>query len=85
MYIDILMPTISTTLQNLQSQEDHYTGMKVVSFIIVLILAIVVGVKNYAFNANRKPNEPPAFTYQKIAFYSLIAIILLHILSHYIF
>ena len=77
--------TLVNQLKNLQAQEDHYTGMKLVSFILVLILAIIAFVKNNALNTIRKPTESPTFTYQKIAFYSLIAILIVHTLSHSIF
>jgi uncharacterized membrane protein len=74
--------TIKHKLQKLQEQQDSYVGMKVASYILVVILAIFYIVKNYTFYMKR--SEPIEYTYQKIAFFSLIAVFGIHYLTHFI-
>ena len=77
--------TIESKLVKLQAQQDSYVGMKVASYILVIILAIISILKSYSFNMKRRPTEPVSYTYQKIAAFSLIAILIIHFLSHHIF
>ncbi len=74
--------TIKHKLQELQAKQDSYVGMKVASYILVVILAIFYVVKNYTFYIKR--GEPIEYTYQKIALFSLIAVFGIHYLTHYI-
>lgn len=74
--------TVKQQLQKLQDQQDSYVGMKVASYILVIILAIFYVVKNYTFYMKR--GEPIEYTYQKIALFSLIAVFGIHYLTHYI-
>jgi hypothetical protein len=79
------MPQIQTSLANLQAEENSYVGIKVASFIMIIIIALIVLVKTFYFNSKRKPTEPVEYSYQKIAMIAIAAAIFIHFFIRIIF